>query len=305
MAERDEPFTFAVDGRTGRGFQIDAASRPCRVASHRDRRRRNGCRARPSGPTAPRCSSTSTDRWRRSSNDADDARAVAGRDRRCSARLAAGLGRVAVVSGRPVEFLARQLPVDGLALVGLYGMEQSVDGAYAVDPRVRPYLVAVAAATAELEARAAAGVSSSRKSGISVTLHWRPAPDRAEAHRRARATRSRRRHGLAELRDRAWRSSCARRSTSTRAPRPTTLVAGLDVAAFAGDDRGDLPAFAALDARGGRRPVAARGPHRGARRARRRPSWRTRSISCVDGPVGLLALTRPSWRMRSASQSDG
>ena len=40
------------------------------------------------------------------------------------ARLANGLGRVAIVSGRPVGFLARHLPVDGLALVGLYGMEQ-------------------------------------------------------------------------------------------------------------------------------------------------------------------------------------
>ena len=44
------------------------------------------------------------------------------------ARLATGLGRVAIVSGRPVGFLARHLPVDGLALVGLYGMEYSIDG---------------------------------------------------------------------------------------------------------------------------------------------------------------------------------
>src|SRR2546430_1833288 len=49
-------------------------------------------------------------------------------------RLANRLGRVAIVSGRPVGFLARHLGVDGLALVGLYGMERSIDGAYSVDP---------------------------------------------------------------------------------------------------------------------------------------------------------------------------
>ena len=78
------------------------------------------------------------------------------------ARLAAWLGRVAIVSGRPVGFLARHLPVDGLALVGLYGMEQSIDGAYSVDPRVEPYLVAVAAATAEFAGAPAAASSSNR-----------------------------------------------------------------------------------------------------------------------------------------------
>ena len=83
------------------------------------------------------------------------------------ARLASKLGRVAIVSGRPVGFLAAQLPVDGLALVGLYGMEQSRDGVYSVDPRVEPYLAAVAAATAELEA-AVARASWSRRSRASA-----------------------------------------------------------------------------------------------------------------------------------------
>src|SRR6185437_2539635 len=158
-------------------------------------------------------------------------------------RLAASLGRVAVVSGRPVGFLARHLPVDGVTFVGLYGMERSLDGEYSVDPRVRPYLVAVAAATAELEARLPPDVVEP-KSGISVTLHWRPAPELAAtivetAHEIAA------RHGLAELQ--------TRMAVELRPPididkgiATTTLVAGFDAAAFAGDDRGDLPAFAAL-----------------------------------------------------------
>jgi trehalose 6-phosphate phosphatase len=159
------------------------------------------------------------------------------------ARLAARFGRVGVVSGRPVSFLARELPVDGLVLVGLYGMEQSIDGAYAVDPRVQPYLVAVAAAIAELEQRLPPEIVEP-KSGVSVTLHWRPAPDRADevcaiAHEIAL------RHGLTELN--------TRMAVELRPPIEVDkavavrgLIEGFEVASFAGDDYGDLPAFAEL-----------------------------------------------------------
>jgi trehalose 6-phosphate phosphatase len=158
-------------------------------------------------------------------------------------RLAAGLGRVAIVSGRPVGFLARHLPVDGLALVGLYGMEQSINGAYSVDPRVEPYLVAVAAATAELEAQLPPDLVEP-KSGISVTLHWRPVPDQAEhIVEVARAIGAK--HGLGELRTRMAIELRPPieidKSFATRG-----LIEGFDVAAFAGDDYGDLPAFAEL-----------------------------------------------------------
>ena len=40
------------------------------------------------------------------------------------------------------------------------------------------------------------------------------------------------------------------------------LIAGFDVAAFVGDDTGDLPAFAELAARSRRGPAATRGAHR-------------------------------------------
>ena len=159
------------------------------------------------------------------------------------ARLVTRLGRVAIVSGRPVGFLARHLPVDGLVLVGLYGMEQSIDGAYSVDPRVQPYLVAVAAATAELEERLPRELVEP-KSGISVTLHWRPAPERAD-HMLAVAHEIAGRHGLTELR--------TRMAVELRPPievdkavATDNLTEGFEVGAFAGDDRGDLPAFAAL-----------------------------------------------------------
>jgi trehalose 6-phosphate phosphatase len=42
--------------------------------------------------------------------------------------LAGRFGLVGVVSGRPVDFLRAQLPIDGLTLVGQYGLERLVDG---------------------------------------------------------------------------------------------------------------------------------------------------------------------------------
>jgi trehalose-6-phosphatase len=52
---------------------------------------------------------------------------------------------VGIVSGRPVEFLRTHLPVPGLALVGQYGLERSVGDDVVADPRVEPFVAAVAA----------------------------------------------------------------------------------------------------------------------------------------------------------------
>jgi trehalose 6-phosphate phosphatase len=216
---------------------------------------------------------------------ADDARPLPGAGE-VLARLATGLGRVAIVSGRPVGFLARHLPIDGVALFGLYGMEQSVDGVYSVDPRVQPYLVAVAAATAELEARLPPEVVEP-KAGISVTLHWRPVPEQSDtiveiAHEIAM------RHGLAELRTRM--AIELRPPIDVDKSGPTrALVDGFEVGAFAGDDRGDLPAFAALAhaVNGGRLRRAVRiGVH-----STEAPPELIEAVDViVDGPAGLLAL---------------
>jgi trehalose 6-phosphate phosphatase len=202
------------------------------------------------------------------------------------ARLAGGLGRVAIVSGRPVGFLARHLPVDGLALVGLYGMEQSIAGTYSVDPRVRPYLVAVAAATTELEAALAPELIEP-KSGISVTVHWRPVPERAAAILEV-AHEIAIRHGLAVMQ--------TRMAVELRPPidvdkgdATNALVEGFEVAAFAGDDRGDLPAFAALNRAyaDGRLRRAVR---IGVLSPEAPPEMADAVDVLVDGPAALLAL---------------
>jgi trehalose 6-phosphate phosphatase len=201
-------------------------------------------------------------------------------------RLAAKLGRVAIVSGRPVGFLAAQLPVDGLGFVGLYGMEQSREGEYSVDQRVEPYLAAVAAATAELDARLPRELVE-RKSGISVTVHWRPMPERGEEFS-AIAREIAQRHGLAQL--------DTRMAIELRPPIDVDkgvpvrdLVDGFDTAAFAGDDYGDLPAFAALgDAvAAGRLQRALR---IGVASSEAPPELAGAVDIVVGGPTGLLGL---------------
>ena len=201
-------------------------------------------------------------------------------------RLAGALGRVAVVSGRPVAFLTRFFGGEGVELVGHYGLERSVDGAYAVDPRVEPYLVAVAAATKELEARFPRALVE-QKSGISVVAHWRPEPAR-EAEMLATAHELAARHGLAE-----WP---ARFAVELRPPvavdkgdATRALVDGFDVAAFAGDDRGDLPAFAAL-ARATEEGRLARAVRIGVHSSEAPPELASAVDLLVDGPAGLVSL---------------
>ncbi len=198
-------------------------------------------------------------------------------------RLASRLGRVAVVSGRPVAYLAAQLPVPGVRFVGLYGMEQIVDGERSVDPRVEPYLDAVAAAIEDL--RGYGPPFAEVKSGISVTLHWRPAPER-EPELRAVAQEVAERHGLATL--------ATRMAIEVRPPvaidkgtAVRDLVEGFDAAAFAGDDTGDLPAFAAIARAGLQRPVRI-GVH-----SPEAPPELVEAVDIlVDGPAGLVALLR-------------
>lgn len=169
-------------------------------------------------------------------------------------RLVGRVGRVGIVSGRPVEFLESRLPVPGLLFVGLYGMELLDAGVRRVDPRVLAFEGAVAAAADEADSLLP-GVIVERKSGVSVTLHWRTAPDRAQEVLDVAAELARR-NGLAE-----WHSRFA---VELRPPveidkgtAVDALIEGFTVAAFAGDDTGDLAAFGALsraatDARLGR-----------------------------------------------------
>ena len=62
------------------------------------------------------------------------------------------LGRLAVVSGRPVDYLAPLLPVE-IDLVGLYGLESRVDGVGAVIPEAEVWRPIIDELTADANSR--------------------------------------------------------------------------------------------------------------------------------------------------------
>jgi trehalose 6-phosphate phosphatase len=199
------------------------------------------------------------------------------------AALIGVIGTVAVVSGRPVEFLARAIDLPELTFVGQYGLERMVDGRAVVDPRAEPYLDAVAAAADELE-RELPDLLVERKAGVAVTVHWRTAPER-ETDALAVVDRIARRRGLA-----VYATKMAR---ELRPPVPAdkgtaveTLLDRAVHACFAGDDRGDLDAFAALarlDAEG-RLEHAVR---IAVGSAEAPPELLAQADLVVDGPAGL------------------
>jgi len=176
--------------------------------------------------------------------DPDAAVPVAGA-RDALARLTGVLGTVAVVSGRGVGFLRDRLHLDGVGYYGLYGLESDTGGGIVAHPEAIAWKPAVAAASAEAERRLP-GILVERKGGLTVTLHWRNAPNR-EADVRAVAAEVATAHGL-EAPERGRMAVEIRPPIRMDKGRVVeAIVAGRDAVAFAGDDRGDLPAFDALD----------------------------------------------------------
>lgn len=157
--------------------------------------------------------------------------------------LARRFRRVAVVSGRPRSFLVERVGA-GIDLSGLYGLETRIAGEEAEHPEAARWRDVVAATAADGAARLPADVLVESK-GLSLTIHYREAPDAEVAvHRWAEAAAAQ--AGL-ELRP-------AKRSVELHPPiecdKGTSVLAladGCRTVAYLGDDVGDLPAFAALD----------------------------------------------------------
>ncbi|MBW3615488.1 MAG: trehalose-phosphatase [Actinobacteria bacterium] len=207
-------------------------------------------------------------------------------------RVVERFGRVAVVSGRPVQFLRQRLDLDQrgpsrLVVSGLYGLERLDGDRHSVHPEALAWQPAVDETAARAEAAAPAGVGVERK-GLSVTLHVRRAPEmagwaRSWAEAAAGAT------GLA--------LHPGRMSWELRPPVAVdkgTVVSGLiedmHAACFLGDDVGDLSAFDALDrmaARSGAVVVRV-----GVRSSEAPPELIERADVLVDGPAGSLAFLR-------------
>jgi trehalose 6-phosphate phosphatase len=170
--------------------------------------------------------------------------------------LASSLGELAIVSGRPVEFLVDRLSVqlsaadqsglpDSLTLVGLYGLQQIRHGVRSDHPESVAWPERVAALASAARTNGPAGMRVELK-GLSITLHYRGQPqlcDQVEQYARELAATS----GLV--------ARTARMSVELHPPidvdKGTVLLTLAHQLAgpvlFLGDDVGDLPAFDALD----------------------------------------------------------
>jgi trehalose 6-phosphate phosphatase len=159
------------------------------------------------------------------------------------ASLAHRVGRVAVISGRPVSVLGRFFG-PSVTLSGLYGLQRLVDGRREDHPDALAWAPVVDDVVARATAEGPDGMRVEHKE-LSVTLHYRERPDVASAVE-AWAVEASERTGLER--------HSARMSVELHPPvaadKGTALVdlsAGLSSVCFIGDDVGDLPAFAALD----------------------------------------------------------
>lgn len=157
--------------------------------------------------------------------------------------LASRLGAIVVSSGRPVEFLAEQLP-EGISIVGLYGLAGVDRGVWWEHPNGGVWREVVADVAATIERLAPAGIRVEPK-GLSLTLHYRGRPDLAETA-----------EGLARVQGAraGLLARSARMSVELHPPiesdKGTVVgryVNDLSAVMVAGDDLGDLPAFDALD----------------------------------------------------------
>jgi len=203
------------------------------------------------------------------------------------AALARALGVVAVVSGRPVAFLREHLPVPGIVLAGVYGLERMAGDVVETDPRAVAHLDAVTAAAGEAASRWPT-LTVERKGSTAFTVHWRRAPGDAPS-RDALATLAAS-HGLRL----AWGRQAAELLVPVPVDKGTVVRALLDehaarVGAAAGDDVGDVAAFRALTDRTATQPgfVAVRLAVRSPEAPR---MLLDAADAVVDGPAALVAL---------------
>jgi trehalose 6-phosphate phosphatase len=208
------------------------------------------------------------------------------------ADLAAHFDLVAVISGRPTAFLRQALGTPpGVELIGLYGLERAL--AASPGGAAQQWSTVVDEVVAEARAAAPEGVYVEPK-GLTVTLHWRHAPNERPWVTHF-AERQHDRHGLDV--------HGGRMELELRPPLQVdkgTVIRGLaaerppgrlrQVAAF-GDDLGDLPAFEAVATLG--RPGHPVSAVRVAAADHESPAEvAARADLTVDGATGAVELLR-------------
>ncbi len=193
--------------------------------------------------------------------------------------------RLAVVSGRPLDFLVRHLPPD-LDCSGLYGIEERISGVRREHPGAGRWRDVITRVVTTATASAPVGTRVEAK-GLSLTLHYREHPEIredlegwAESQAEGSGLVARQARFSVELHP----PIAADKGTAVE-----ELAAGCDHVCYVGDDLGDLPAFRALDRLAGRGvatvKVAVDGPEA--------PVEVLASADvAVDGPDGTLAFLR-------------
>jgi trehalose-phosphatase len=137
-------------------------------------------------------------------------------------RLAGRFAAVALVSGRPARWLAGRAPAPGVRYLGLYGVEELVEGEVTVASEVEAARPAARAALEELGRHPAVTGSGAylEDKGLSVGVHLRRVADPNAGPARSRRPPARSRPATVSGSSRgSWSGSCARRPGSTRATR--------------------------------------------------------------------------------------
>jgi trehalose 6-phosphate phosphatase len=173
--------------------------------------------------------------------------------------------------------------------LGMYGLEEIVEGRVQVDPRLEAARPAVAAAAADLARHPAvtAGGAHLEDKRYAVAVHTRrvPDPDRWAAPIDAAAAEVAAAHGLEVVPGRlVWELRPPVASDKGDAVRQVAAASGAAALLVVGDDRGDLPAFAAAaDLGGDGLRVAVASPEAP-------PELLAQADLVVDGPAGVRDL---------------
>jgi len=202
--------------------------------------------------------------------------------------LADRYAAAAIVSGRPATYLASHAAAPGVRYLGMYGLEEIVEGRVQVDPRLEAARPAVEAARKELAGDPAVTASGAHLEDkrYAVAVHTRRVaePGRWAGPIGQAAAGTAARHGLEVVPGRmVWELRPQVRSDKGDAVRRVAGESGARHLLMAGDDLGDLPAFAVAEELGGGLRVAVRSDEAPA-------ELLDAADLVVDGPEGVRDL---------------